>query len=370
MVPPRGTQAFTATGGSGTGYVWSLAMAPSGGTISAGGAYKAGAAGGVIDVVQVVDSASNTATAQVMVGMGVSVMPPNATLATGATQTFTASGGSPPYLWALTAMGSGTPSISAMGAYTAGANAGMDTVQATDALGSTATATVTVVVAGPLGAPCETASDCPAAPDGNRYCVDFVCCNSACAAQCQACNAASTVGTCVTISGPPVGTRPSCAASDSSKPCTGKACDGKNPNACDVYVGSSTTCSPALCVDGVGTPQAMCLADGGCQSVRATACGAFACVAGACATSCTDDADCSPGSYCNVTTGACITPPSSSAGDAGGAGASKTRSSGCAMGFAPAGTNPLACLAACAAGLAARRRRRPPPPATSTRRAV
>jgi hypothetical protein len=67
-VGPGGTQAFSATGGSGVGVVWSLALAPSGGTIDAvTGAYRAGPTGGVTDVVQVADSLGSTAVATVTV---------------------------------------------------------------------------------------------------------------------------------------------------------------------------------------------------------------------------------------------------------------------------------------------------------------
>ncbi len=66
--PPRGTLSFTASGGSGTGYAWSLATNASGGSIGAAtGAYTAGATGGVTDVVRVVDSLGNSATASVTV---------------------------------------------------------------------------------------------------------------------------------------------------------------------------------------------------------------------------------------------------------------------------------------------------------------
>lgn len=67
-VTAGGAQPFTASGGSGTGYAWSLSTNASGGSIVAGtGAYTAGATGGVTDVVRVVDSLGNEATASVAV---------------------------------------------------------------------------------------------------------------------------------------------------------------------------------------------------------------------------------------------------------------------------------------------------------------
>ena len=59
------SQTFTASGGSGLGYVWSFVQNESGGTLTASGDYQAGPVGGVTDVVQVVDSFANSATATV-----------------------------------------------------------------------------------------------------------------------------------------------------------------------------------------------------------------------------------------------------------------------------------------------------------------
>ena len=73
---PRGTQTFTASGGSGVGYTWSLSTNNSGGSIdSVTGVYTAGATGSVTDVVLCTDSLGNTKTAAVTVGAGVSISP-------------------------------------------------------------------------------------------------------------------------------------------------------------------------------------------------------------------------------------------------------------------------------------------------------
>lgn len=58
------TQTFTATGGTGTGYTYSLTSAPSGGSIDGTGHYTAGGDGGT-DVVRVVDSGGNVGTTNV-----------------------------------------------------------------------------------------------------------------------------------------------------------------------------------------------------------------------------------------------------------------------------------------------------------------
>ncbi len=64
---PGASQSFTAKGGSGLGYVWSFVHNESGGTLTASGDYQAGPVGGATDVVQVVDSFANSATATVNV---------------------------------------------------------------------------------------------------------------------------------------------------------------------------------------------------------------------------------------------------------------------------------------------------------------
>ena len=65
-VASHGTVAFTASGGSGSGYTWSLVTNASGGTIDPQtGAYAAGAGSSAVDKVRVVDSLGNSATVSV-----------------------------------------------------------------------------------------------------------------------------------------------------------------------------------------------------------------------------------------------------------------------------------------------------------------
>ena len=145
--PPKGGVSFSASGGSGTGYTYSLATNASGGSInSSTGDYTAGATGSVTDVVEVTDSANDTATANVTVGAGVSVSPSNPTSPPKGAVSFSASDGSGTgYTFALTTNGSGGSINASTGAYTAGATGGVDdVVTATDSLGNTGSTTVTV----------------------------------------------------------------------------------------------------------------------------------------------------------------------------------------------------------------------------------
>lgn len=67
QVRTLGSVTFSATGGSGTGYTWSLSTGASGGSITSAGVYTAGAVGGTTDVVQLSDSLGNVASADVEV---------------------------------------------------------------------------------------------------------------------------------------------------------------------------------------------------------------------------------------------------------------------------------------------------------------
>lgn len=76
-VAAAGTVGFSATGGAGAGYLWSLDPSPSGGSIDpVTGAYTAGSAAGVTDVVHLVDASGNTAKANVAVGPPAPPPPP------------------------------------------------------------------------------------------------------------------------------------------------------------------------------------------------------------------------------------------------------------------------------------------------------
>lgn len=106
-----------------------------------------------------------------------------------------------------------------------------------------------------------------------NFCVDGVCCDSACGGgidDCQSCAVPDSVGTCTVLS-------------------------------------QGTTCSAAGCQDGVLTPAATC--DGQsteCQVGAPQSCGGLACEdAGSCKGNCTNNVDCVSGHYCDVDTNEC-----------------------------------------------------------------
>ncbi len=309
-------------------------------------------------------------------GAPLQILPTSVSLAIGGMQTFMGLGGVPPYTWSVTTNASGGQITPNGGVYTAGMVAGMDVVTVTDAAGHTATADVSVTMMMiPIGTYCTLSSACPVGSDGSRHCIDGVCCTTACGGQCQACNVSGSVGTCTTVSGPPVGstgsppTRPACPQSDMNNPCTSKICDGTNPNACTSLVGPTTTCGVASCIDGVGTPGAACTGDGGCEVVAPASCGTYACIADQCATACYDTSYCSPGNYCDIATdgghfdggvGKCVAPPPLPPdGGTAGKGKSGTETSGgCSIGGDTSVDSPLLFLGALVVAGGRLRRRR------------
>jgi hypothetical protein len=135
------------------------------------------------------------------------------------------------------------------------------------------------------GESCSGSGGCPA----GLFCVDGVCCDSACTGQCQACNLSGSVGTCATVtSGLPRGTRTGCGGSGA---CTG-TCTGASPIQC-TYPDSSTVCGAACdgTCDGAGT----CSSSGGGSCPNG-----FGCMASGCRTTCSVTADCQPNFICNA----------------------------------------------------------------------
>ena len=145
-VPPRGSTTFTTTGGSGTGLNFAVTTNRSGSSIDAGGHYTAGQNDSVTDVVTVTDSFGNSATASIVVGPGVDLLPHAPQVAPRGALSFAASGGSgQSFVYSLRTNASGATLNASTGAYRAGAMTRVtDVVAATDALGNVAVSNVTV----------------------------------------------------------------------------------------------------------------------------------------------------------------------------------------------------------------------------------
>jgi len=138
------------------------------------------------------------------------------------------------------------------------------------------------------GATCTSKNECT-----TGFCIDGVCCDSVCTGQCEACDVPGAEGTCSPITGAPHGAREKC-FDGGGDACKALKCDPSNRTKCGSFVaGPETECGAASCVDGTSIPRGRCDGMGACTpSTNKTSCGAYACDATACKTSCTTKADC------------------------------------------------------------------------------
>jgi uncharacterized protein (TIGR03382 family) len=147
----------------------------------------------------------------------------------------------------------------------------------------------------PTAKACTLAADC-----ASGFCVDGVCCETACTGACERCDTSAARGKCTPVSG----------AFNHCEP--GNTCV---QNACVPNAG--TTCSP----DRLGVQA---------QDGKITSCAPYACdkSVGVCAKECSTTLDCAPGSICNASNKQCAPAPES---DSGGCSASGSPASGFAL---------------------------------------
>ncbi|MGZ3422896.1 MAG: kelch repeat-containing protein, partial [Polyangiales bacterium] len=144
------------------------------------------------------------------------------------------------------------------------------------------------------GGSCAAAAECT-----SGTCADGVCCDRACNGQCEACDTLDARGTCVGVVGAPHGTRAACTGTGVGTEC-GPSCDGKDLAKC-TYAKTTAFCSASTCSGTTETHASFCDGAGACKDVPKD-CGAYACGATTCRTSCASSGDCAPGSYCKGTT--------------------------------------------------------------------
>jgi hypothetical protein len=130
-----------------------------------------------------------------------------------------------------------------------------------------------------------------------------VCCDRACAGQCEACDDAASIGTCKSIAGAPHGGRSAC-GDGGGDPCKATRCDGTDAAACHIPPAGVVACGKNSCTKGVETHVAVCDGAGKCVD-SSKSCGVYACGATACHSDCAADGDCSDGFYCDVATSIC-----------------------------------------------------------------
>jgi len=220
----------------------------------------------------------------------------------------------------------------------------------------------------PQGSACTDAGECV-----SGFCVDGYCCDKACNGQCEACDLAKK-GTCDNVAGPPHGTRMACggaAACVDDVAIGAPVCNGSgscaaplpvsclpfkcNAGACATSCKSNADCSGAnVCFEGSCAARlGVCSADRGSTTLSGqttpTSCGAYLCREedGTCGKSCTATGDCASGYACDTATSKCVA--TSSGGD--------SSDGGCAMG-SPGGNAAAGLVGLCIALSALARRRR------------
>ena len=143
------------------------------------------------------------------------------------------------------------------------------------------------------GDSCACASDCQ-----SGFCVDGVCCNTACTDTCLSCDTQGSPGVCTFV---PAGGAPrqetDCRASDVSTCGLDGTCDGSG--ACRFHV-QGAVCKEGACDGAAVTDVNVCDGRGHCKSGPATICAPFNCDSktNACVVTCRSDVDCASGVSC------------------------------------------------------------------------
>jgi hypothetical protein len=181
------------------------------------------------------------------------------------------------------------------------------------------------------GQACECASDC-----ASNFCVDGVCCATACTEACKTCTAPGSPGTCTfAVAGTKPRDQSACVATAPSTCSFDGTCDGAG--GCRRHV-AGTICKAGKC-DGTAVVGALaCDGLGRCKAGPTTICAPYSCDAskGACFEACTLTSDCASGQQCVA--GSCGEKMK---------GANCTKGSDCASGFCADG---VCCNVACGGG--------------------
>ena len=146
-----------------------------------------------------------------------------------------------------------------------------------------------------VGAACARIQEC-----GSGYCVDGICCNSACTQRCSSCALAAAPGTC-TAAASGQDPRNECPAQAASTCGRAGGCDGAGT--CRLHA-AGTSCAGPSCSGSQETAGSSCNGLGSCLPGATRDCSPYLCGSGACATSCTSSAGCAAGYACSG--GGCV----------------------------------------------------------------
>jgi len=145
----------------------------------------------------------------------------------------------------------------------------------------------------PPGQACTSGNQCQ-----SGFCVDSVCCDSACTGACKACSTSKkgsgANGTCGNVGS---GLDPDAECGDQGAPSCGTngSCNGNG--GCALYA-SGTQCASGSCAGSTKTNPSTCNGTGSCVAGSTSSCGAYLCSGANCGTSCTLDTQCTAGNFC------------------------------------------------------------------------
>ena len=156
----------------------------------------------------------------------------------------------------------------------------------------------------PAGVACGGVSECD---DG--FCVDGVCCKTACTGNCEACDVEGSSGTCTPVAGKPHGVRTCGGAGAGGDACTNGACDGKDTTKCAVYaLDIGGACTAPTCKGTSYVAASTCSAAHACVAPPTAECAPFRCAPTGCLKTCTGDDQCVDKARCVA--GSCVPSPS------------------------------------------------------------
>ncbi|HEX3905469.1 MAG TPA: hypothetical protein VH853_21780 [Polyangia bacterium] len=144
----------------------------------------------------------------------------------------------------------------------------------------------------PMGASCQAASEC-----SSNFCVDGVCCESACNGTCQYCALPTSPGFCMTVAADNLDPRGVCQDKGAASCGTNGKCDGTG--SCETYA-QGTVCGNESCTSGVYTPPSTCNTTGQCVAPDSRPCAPYVCNGGTqCFNVCATNDQCKPPNTCS-----------------------------------------------------------------------
>jgi hypothetical protein len=140
------------------------------------------------------------------------------------------------------------------------------------------------------GAVCSSAAEC-----ASNYCVDGVCCSTACTGACQTCALPTSPGTCQLVAKDNADPHGICQDKGAPSCGTNGKCDGTG--SCETYA-TGTKCADQTCTNGVFTDQSTCNSTGQCVAPDSRSCAPYVCNGTQCFNVCATSDQCKSPNTC------------------------------------------------------------------------